>query len=131
MAVLDTSKKLSSRPICTSVYYFQSSLVWLRLLVLMNGCLCFGFFSFGLGVVAKQNTKQSSVRDPCVKWDISQPLVAWNMFLKNKGQSKKVLNFYPLDMSISLEMISVHTETCRGFKLSTTGNLFCLSFIFF
>lgn len=89
-----------------------------------------GFFSFGLRLVAKQNTKQSSMRDPCVQWGISQPLLAWNTFLKNKGQSKKALNIYPLEMSISLEMISVHTEPCRGFKLSTTGNPFCLSFIF-
>lgn len=77
--------------------------------------LFWGFFHLGWGWW--QNRTQS--RAPCVKWGISQTLLAWNMFWKKKGQSKNVLNFYPLDVSISLEMISVHTETCRGFKLNT------------
>lgn len=57
MAVLDKFKKLSSRPICTSVYCFQSSLVWLRLLVLMNGCLSFGVFFIWVGGGGKTEHK--------------------------------------------------------------------------
>lgn len=65
MGGLDALKKLNSGLICTSGGCFQMSLVWIRLLVLMNGCLQelngVGFFFVVLvlqqaGAGTKQNT---------------------------------------------------------------------------
>lgn len=70
-----------------------------------------------------RTTKRSSVTERCVKWGISQALPPCSVFLKNVGQV--MLNFYPLDMSISLQMISVHRETHSGFKPNTKRNIVC------
>lgn len=88
-------KKLHSQLTCIAGGCFQTSLVWIRLLVLMNGCLQelngFSFFIWFVGGVflvvgREQKTKHSSMTDPCVKWGISLTLPACSMFLKNMGQ---------------------------------------------